>query len=414
MDPSVANPTDNSMPASEPSSESPTAPQEMTAACMVAACDGAMPASFPMDALPSDALLSNSGAPVLPESVLASAVVMPSGTTTPVPASSLCAETVKRGREPGASSEMEPKAARLDGPNPQPVDSAVSVEAPDAQAAPQPQQLQPQPQILLVPAMPAAVAIASSQGLSAGASFSTTAVVAGPASSTRSTPAGEAQPQQGGGGSAPMLVAPAMPLQGGQWPAMAGHFMQGYSPWGMMFPGMMMMPGNQMMMQWMPTAAMATADGGMPVRVVCRGCGLVRFDVEGRRWVHNHRQGKGNKQYVCNRVMCGCQKGQICPTRGQPHDPIPPACAVAVDPSSSQSLPQSTSSLPPVISGNGASSASSSSLPPVASTSGLPHVVTTQAGQRRVVVSGDAGCQSRAEEAPAAAPPPALEAPDPQ
>ena len=91
----------------------------------------------------------------------------------------------------------------------------------------------------------------------------------------------------------------------GMWPVM----MQA-APGGGMYP---------MVAQWVPTAAMTAPDGGLPVRVVCRGCGLVRFDVEGRRWVHNHRQGKGNKQFVCNRVLCGCQKGQICPTRGHPH-----------------------------------------------------------------------------------------------
>ena len=91
-----------------------------------------------------------------------------------------------------------------------------------------------------------------------------------------------------------------------------------------------------MMVQWVPTGALPTQDGvppplgglaAPPVRVVCRGCGLVRLDVEGRRWVHNHRQGKGNKQFVCNRAFCGCRQGDICPNRGQPHDPLPPGAA---------------------------------------------------------------------------------------
>ena len=102
-------------------------------------------------------------------------------------------------------------------------------------------------------------------------------------------------------------------------------------PWGM-WPVMMQAgPGGYpgMVMQWMPTAAMATQDGGLPVRVVCRGCGLVRFDVEGRRWVHNHRQGKSNKQFVCNRAFCGCSQGDICPNRGQLHDPVAPGAVPA-------------------------------------------------------------------------------------
>ena len=109
------------------------------------------------------------------------------------------------------------------------------------------------------------------------------------------------------------------------------------NPWGVQGMWPISYPG--MTMQWMPptsagtcavttsagtsagTSADSPRDTGTPVRVVCRGCGLVRLDVEGRRWVHNHRQGKGNKQFVCNRVLCDCKKGTICPNKGQPHDP---------------------------------------------------------------------------------------------
>ena len=154
-------------------------------------------------------------------------------------------------------------------------------------------------------------------------------------------------------------------------------------PWGM-WPVMMQAgPGGYpgMVMQWMPTAAMATQDGGLPVRVVCRGCGLVRFDVEGRRWVHNHRQGKGNKQFVCDRVLCGCMKGQICPNKGQPHDPVAPGVANPVgvlDQGASSQAPvlpfppvwearplqPGTSSLPPILSIVG-TEPFQSSLPPI-------------------------------------------------
>ena len=126
-------------------------------------------------------------------------------------------------------------------------------------------------------------------------------------------------------------------------PVIADAFVSSSSP---AFPMMMapgLMPGQYevpTMHQWMPSASSGTCDGttstgastgastgisagdsGVPVRVVCRGCGLVRMDVEGRRWVHNHRQGKGNKQFVCNRVLCDCEKGTICPNKGMPHDP---------------------------------------------------------------------------------------------
>ena len=107
----------------------------------------------------------------------------------------------------------------------------------------------------------------------------------------------------------------------------------------------------------MPTAAMATQDGGLPVRVVCRGCGLVRFDVEGRRWVHNHRQGKGNKQFVCNRAFCGCSQGDICPNRGQPHDPVAPGAVPAPGPFAwvpACGALACQSSLPPLLSNAGA------------------------------------------------------------
>ena len=149
-------------------------------------------------------------------------------------------------------------------------------------------------------------------------------------------------------------------------------------PWGV-WPVMVQAgPGGYpgMVMQWMPTAAMATQDGGLPVRVVCRGCGLVRFDVEGRRWVHNHRQGKGNKQFVCNRVLCGCQKGQICPMKGQPHDSVAPGMANPVGMGGQVAFNQApvqpgTSSLPPILNStgtvavpNGTSSSSSSSQQP--------------------------------------------------
>ena len=129
----------------------------------------------------------------------------------------------------------------------------------------------------------------------------------------------------------------------GMWPVM----MQA-GPGGGMYP---------MVAQWVPTAAMAAPDGGLPVRVVCRGCGLVRFDVEGRRWVHNHRQGKGNKQFVCNRVFCGCQKGQICPTRGHPHPPIAPGAANAAGVAGQvfglTPVQPGTSSLPPILKSTG-------------------------------------------------------------
>ena len=122
-------------------------------------------------------------------------------------------------------------------------------------------------------------------------------------------------------------------------PVIADAFVSSSSP---AFPMMMapgLMPGQYevpTMHQWMPSANSGTCagttstgastgisagDSGVPVRVVCRGCGLVRMDVEGRRWVHNHRQGKGNKQFVCNRVLCDCEKGTICPNKGMPHDP---------------------------------------------------------------------------------------------
>ena len=86
--------------------------------------------------------------------------------------------------------------------------------------------------------------------------------------------------------------------------------------WTMVHPGVVM--------QWLHPRGTAPNEGGVPVLVVCRGCGLVRSDLEGRRWVHNHRTtndkgGKGNKQFACNRVLCGCQKGQICPNKGRPH-----------------------------------------------------------------------------------------------
>ena len=142
-------------------------------------------------------------------------------------------------------------------------------------------------------------------------------------------------------GGAPMGMVPGQAW--GMWPVM----MQA-APGGGMYP---------MVAQWVPTAAMTAPDGGLPVRVVCRGCGLVRFDVEGRRWVHNHRQGKGNKQFVCNRVLCGCQKGQICPTRGHPHPPIAPGVANAAG-MAGQVFGQTpvqpgTSSLPPILKSTG-------------------------------------------------------------
>ena len=191
------------------------------------------------------------------------------------------------------------------------------------------------------------------------------------------------QPQWGSGTgtpSAPILVSSATPRQsqqeqgGGLLQAMAPSqagvpamgMLQG-QPWGA-WPVMMQAgPGGQpgtVVVQWMPTAAISTPrrevgvdGGGLPVRVVCRGCGLVRFDVEGRRWVHNHRQGKGNKQFVCNRVLCGCQKGQICPTKGQPHDPVAPGAANAAGMGgqlfSQTPVQPGTSSLPPILNSTG-------------------------------------------------------------
>jgi hypothetical protein len=62
---------------------------------------------------------------------------------------------------------------------------------------------------------------------------------------------------------------------------------------------------------------------GARVRVVCRGCGAVRSHFEGRRWVHNHRLPSGNKQFSCNRALCACEVGSVCPTMGAYHPPIP-------------------------------------------------------------------------------------------
>ena len=85
-------------------------------------------------------------------------------------------------------------------------------------------------------------------------------------------------------------------------------------------PGYGAVPATQQFVQFNPVPAAADPKQ-VPVLVCCRGCGLVRADYIGRRWVHNHRQGKGNKQYACNQLLCGCQKGQICPNKGKPHDP---------------------------------------------------------------------------------------------
>lgn len=87
---------------------------------------------------------------------------------------------------------------------------------------------------------------------------------------------------------------------------------------------LMMAPGQAAQAQMLYCAApmVAMAPPPTPVRVVCRGCGLVRMEVEGKRWVHNHRQGKGNKQFVCDRVFCDCQVRTICLAKGKPHPPL--------------------------------------------------------------------------------------------
>ena len=60
---------------------------------------------------------------------------------------------------------------------------------------------------------------------------------------------------------------------------------------------------------------------GARVRVVCRGCGAVRSHFEGKRWVHNHRLPTGNKQFSCNRALCACEVGTVCPNQGAYHVP---------------------------------------------------------------------------------------------
>ena len=225
-------------------------------------------------------------------------------------------------------------------------------------------------------ALPPAVALPQRQwGNDAGTPAAPTLVNSAPA----------VQLQQGQGGTLLQAMAPTqagVPGQGGA-PAQGGVMVQALvpamgmaqgQPWGV-WPVMMQAgPGGYpgMAMQWMPTAAMVPTgcnaamvptaamlrrvdDGGLPVRVVCRGCGLVRFDVEGRRWVHNHRQGKGNKQFACNRALCGCGQGDICPNRGRPHDPVAPGAVpapglLAWNPGQGAS---SQSSLPPLLSNAG-------------------------------------------------------------
>ena len=208
-------------------------------------------------------------------------------------------------------------------------------------------------------AMPAVPPPKVAKLLSAGSPPTLATVVQSPRLATvvqaRAATAAQAMPSsnlasRSGTPAAPRLVSSVTPrqLQPGQGalqqamaPAQAGPVAMGMvqgQPWGA-WPVMMQAgPGGQpgMMVQWMPTAAMSTPrrevgvdGGGLPVRVVCRGCGLVRFDVEGRRWVHNHRQGKGNKQFACNRALCGCGQGDICPNRGQPHDPVAPGAVPA-------------------------------------------------------------------------------------
>ena len=206
---------------------------------------------------------------------------------------------------------------------------------------------------------------------------------------TVAPPQGQAGAATAGTSGTPVLAstqrapagAPMVPMQ--VQAGMSAMSMVAGQPWGV-WPVMVQAgPGGYpgMVMQWMPTAAMATQDGGLPVHVVCRGCGLVRFDVEGRRWVHNHRQGKGNKQFVCDRVLCGCMKGQICPNKGQPHDPVAPGVANPVgvlDQGASSQAPvlpfppvwearplqPGTSSLPPILSIVG-TEPFQSSLPPI-------------------------------------------------
>jgi len=61
-----------------------------------------------------------------------------------------------------------------------------------------------------------------------------------------------------------------------------------------------------------PAVAALAPEAVAPVSVLvsCRGCGLVRMDTEGRRWVHDHRRKPGgkNKQFVCDRALAGLER----------------------------------------------------------------------------------------------------------
>ena len=356
---------------------SATSSSELVTACAVANCGGAGPLGLFTGAVPVNSVLPNADSPELPDNVLPSAVMMRPVATRPT----TDGETSKRARTLGESELGQPKVARSASDNP-PTATTVVQARPSTMAS----------QIMLVPAGPHVAMPVPGTADSTVVAVHSVQVSSGPVPGAPAV----ALPQRQGGvaagaPAAPILVNSATPrqLQQGQGEALIqgvahaqtgapGHrgasaqggvmvqagvpamgMVQG-QPWGM-WPVMMQAgPGGYpgMVMQWMPTAAMATQDGGLPVRVVCRGCGLVRFDVEGRRWVHNHRQGKGNKQFVCNRVLCGCQKGQICPTKGQPHDPAAPgtvnAAGMAGQVVFSQAPVQAgTSSLPPILNSTG-------------------------------------------------------------
>jgi hypothetical protein len=343
----VVNPIDSAPASSEPVN-----------ACVVANCGEAVPTDLSTGAAPVSAVLPSADSTKLPDNVVRSAVMTYPVATRPSPDG----ETSKRARTPDESELGQPKLAKSASGNP-PTATTVVQARPSTMAS----------QIMLVPAGPNAA-------MPAPGTAESTVAAHPPASNPLTVPSmpvgtepasgapAVALPQRQGGSAAPgtpaapILVNSATPrqLQPGQGgallqamaPAQAGvpgqrgapaqggvmvqagvppmGMVQG-QPWGM-WPVMMQAgPGGYpgMVMQWMPTAAMATQDGGLPVRVVCRGCGLVRFDVEGRRWVHNHRQGKGNKQFACNRALCGCGQGDICPNRGQPHDPVAPGAVPA-------------------------------------------------------------------------------------
>ena len=365
--------------------DSTPASSERVNACVAANCGGAVPTGLSTGAVPVSTVSPSADSAKLPDNGLRSAVMLYPVATRPSPDG----ETSKRARTPDQSELGQPKLAKSASGNP-PTATTVVQARPSTMAS----------QIMLVHAGPnVATPVPGTADSTVAAHLPASTPLAVPSMPVGTEPAtgapAVALPQRQGGSAAgtpaaPILVNSATPrqLQPGQGgallqamtPAQAGvpgqrgapaqggvmvqagvpamGMVQG-QPWGM-WPVMMQAgPGGYpgMVMQWMPTAAMATQDGGLPVRVVCRGCGLVRFDVEGRRWVHNHRQGKGNKQFVCNRVLCGCQKGQICPTKGQPHDPVAPGAANAAGMGgqlfSQTPVQPGTSSLPPILNSTG-------------------------------------------------------------